>query len=80
VSELPDLRELRSGATGMPLHADGGGELGELHRQRRQRTLEDTTPLARDTAMAYREVMGDRRQRELAADSTRHEQSRSTYL
>jgi hypothetical protein len=80
VSELPDLRELRSGATGMPLHADGGGELGELHRQRRQRTLEDTTPLARDTAMAYREVMGDRREREQAADSASRQPRGSTYL
>jgi hypothetical protein len=58
VSELPDLSELRSGATGQPAHPDEAGKLAELRRQQGQRGWDDATPLLGDDAAAYREVYG----------------------
>lgn len=58
-----DLAELRAGATGQAAYRDPAGELAELRHQQRQLSLEDATPLARDAAMAYREVVGPREQR-----------------
>jgi hypothetical protein len=77
VTELHDLRGLHSGATGQPAHREPGEELAVLRRQQRQLPLAAVGPLARDSAMAFREVMGDRRQREQAAEV---EQRRSTFL
>jgi hypothetical protein len=43
-------------------------------------TLEDATPLARDAAMAYQEVMGDRRQRDRAAASASSQPRGSSFF
>ena len=59
-----DLAGLRAGATGQPAVTAAAELLREQRYQREQRTLDDSTPLARDAAEAYREVMGDRRQRQ----------------
>ena len=61
-----DLSGLRAGATGQPLYTDPAEQLAELRRQREQRGWDDTTLDAHDAAMAYREVMADRRERERA--------------
>ena len=79
MSELPDLRELRAGATGAAAYLDSAEQVAELRRQRGQLTLDATTPLARDAAMAYREVLGDRREREHAADSASRPPGGSEY-
>jgi hypothetical protein len=77
---LPDEELLRSGATGLPRYRNPAEELAKLQRQRGQLTLGATTLLAHDAAVAYRVVMGDRRERERAADSAQHRRRTSTHL
>jgi hypothetical protein len=55
---------LRSGATGQPFYSDPAELLAEQRRQREQIGWDDATLAVRDAAMAYQEVMGDRRERE----------------
>ena len=72
--------QLRSGATGLLVYTDPAEQLAELRHQREQRRWDDSTLDAHDAATAYREVMGDRRERERAADSSRSPRRNSTYL
>jgi hypothetical protein len=66
VSLPDDLSGLRAGATGQPLYSDTAEQLAELRREREQRGWDETTLDAHDAALAYREVMADRRERERA--------------
>ena len=75
-AELAGTAGLRSGAAGGPAYGDSGGGLEQLA----QRALADATPLARDAATAYQEVMGDRRQRERANDRASRTPGGSTFL
>jgi len=75
-AELAGTAGLRSGAAGGPAYGDSGGGLEQLA----QRALADATPLAREAALAYREVMGERRERERATDSARRHPNGSTFL
>jgi hypothetical protein len=80
VNELPDLRELRAGATGQAADPDHAGELAELRRQQRQRGWDDATPMLRDEAAAYREVYGTPEQREGQLDSARQRPRGTSFL
>jgi hypothetical protein len=57
--------------------ADAAELLREQRYQREQRTLGDSTPLARDAAEAYREVMGERQR---AADTATRRAGGNSFL
>lgn len=63
MSEGPDISNLVAGATGHEAQADPNVELAERRRQQRTRPWADATPMLRDSAAAYRQVMGTREER-----------------
>jgi hypothetical protein len=62
--ELAGLSGLRAGATGGPAYRSPAEQQAELRRAQRQRGWDDATPLLREEAAAYREVMGPRVKRQ----------------